>query len=302
MPALRCVFAAAVVTSLCGLIRADDQPANAATKPASPPRPFTAFFPGWTPAEQRIHAALDDHTSINFLDTPLSDALEFISRQHEIPVVMDVRALEEAGILTDEPVNAIIKDITLRSVLKLTLSDLELGYVVRSEVLLVTTQARANSMYTTRIYPVRDLVTDEPETALGELVDAIQVTAGTQWDEGGVTPVTAAGSLVVTQPQRGHEAVVDLLNALRRARSFDPDAPVSHSAAEVGQRFVESGRMEIPLQTKGRVLRVDEQNEASARRALDQKLDRLKELLATAISSKSLEQSLGKTGCSRSCP
>ena len=41
---------------------------------------------------------------VDFADLPLVDAVQFISTQAEVPVLLDGVAIEEAGLLTDEPI------------------------------------------------------------------------------------------------------------------------------------------------------------------------------------------------------
>jgi hypothetical protein len=120
-----------------------------------------------SPAEDRITAALNDQTTVNFADTPLLDAVQYISRQHEIPIILDVISLEEAGVLTDEPINLILSGITLRSALKIMLEDLDLTYLIEDEVMKITTIDVANERLSTRVYPVGDLVVDLNAQALG---------------------------------------------------------------------------------------------------------------------------------------
>ena len=120
-----------------------------------------------SPAEERITAALNDQTTINFADTPLIDAVEYVSRQHEIPIILDVISLEESGILTDEPINLILSGITLRSALKIMLEDLDLTYLIEDEVMKITTIDIANEKLSTRVYPVGDLVVQLNAQQLG---------------------------------------------------------------------------------------------------------------------------------------
>ena len=120
-----------------------------------------------TTAERRITAALDDQTTINFADTPLTDVVDFLSRTHEIPIILDTVAIEEAGLLVDEPVNLTLAGVTLQSALKIILSESELTYVIEDEVMKVTTIEVANEKLSTRVYPVGDLVVQLNALSLG---------------------------------------------------------------------------------------------------------------------------------------
>jgi hypothetical protein len=120
-----------------------------------------------TTAERRITAALDDQTTINFADTPLLDVVEYLQRQHDIPIILDVVAIEEAGLLVDEPIDLVLAGITLQSALKIMLSEFELTYVIEDEVMKITTIEVANEKLSTRVYPVGDLVVDLDAASLG---------------------------------------------------------------------------------------------------------------------------------------
>ncbi len=116
-------------------------------------------------AEERIMAELEDITSVEFVDEPLSSAIETLEQLHGIQIEVDQAALEEVGITTDAPVNKQLSGITLKSVLKLMLRDLQLTYIVDDEVLQITTPEKAEAETVTKVYPVADLVL--PVTSMG---------------------------------------------------------------------------------------------------------------------------------------
>jgi len=110
------------------------------------------------PSEAKIAAALDDKTELEFADQPLSDVVEYLKERHGIEIQLDTKALTDAGIGSDTPVTRNLKGITLRSALRLMLSEMDLTYVIRDEVLKITSKTEAESMLSTRVYPVADLV------------------------------------------------------------------------------------------------------------------------------------------------
>lgn len=109
-------------------------------------------------AEAKILAALQEPTTLEFIDTPLSDVIEFQKDLHGIEIQIDNRALLEVGLSSDTPITRNVKGISLRSALRLMLRDLDLTYVIRDEVLLITTPEDAASNVITKVYPVADLV------------------------------------------------------------------------------------------------------------------------------------------------
>jgi hypothetical protein len=119
------------------------------------------------PNESKILAALDEKTELDFADQPLEEVIDYLQQRHEIPIQLDGRALSDAGVGTDTPITRSIKGITLRSALKLLLSELDLTYVIRNEVLMITSKTEAENMLSTRVYPVADLVIPVPSAMMG---------------------------------------------------------------------------------------------------------------------------------------
>ena len=52
---------------------------------------------------------------LSLVDTPLADAVRLVQDTHHIPVVMDVRALEDAGLDSSVPVTVNLASVSLRS-------------------------------------------------------------------------------------------------------------------------------------------------------------------------------------------
>jgi uncharacterized membrane protein YgcG len=114
-----------------------------------------------SPNEQRIYEELDKLTNIQFPGNPLSDVIQYIQEYHQIPIQMQTRVLEDAGVATDTEVELSISGISLRSALKLLLEDVggvALTYVIEDEVMKITTVEEADNKLQVRVYPVADLV------------------------------------------------------------------------------------------------------------------------------------------------
>ncbi|MFP6587874.1 MAG: hypothetical protein VB814_09520, partial [Pirellulaceae bacterium] len=117
---------------------------------------------GNNPAEQKIIDELDNETRMTFFDQPLKDVIDTIKSQHNIPIIIDERALTEVGLDSNTPVNIDLKGISLRSGLKLMLNSLQLTYVINDEVLKITTPEAAENELIVRTYEVGDLVMPIP--------------------------------------------------------------------------------------------------------------------------------------------
>jgi len=110
-------------------------------------------------SEQTIIKALDDKTALDFEGVPLSDVMSFIADKHHIPIQFDPEAMKNAGLNpTTMQVTMSLKDITLKSAMKLILSQFNLSYIIKDEILQVTTKDKADTELTTKVYYVGDLV------------------------------------------------------------------------------------------------------------------------------------------------
>lgn len=114
-------------------------------------------------AEAKINRALREKTSVDFRETPLADAIDYLKTRHGIEIVLDGRGMSEAGAGPSTPITRNLNNISLRSVLKLILGDLGMTYVVKDDVLLITSIEAADSMTTVRVYDVGDLVIPIPD-------------------------------------------------------------------------------------------------------------------------------------------
>jgi RNA polymerase sigma factor (sigma-70 family) len=110
-----------------------------------------------TPAEG-IEAKLRSKISVNFRNKPLVEAIESVQAMTGLNFVLDNVALEEAGIPTDVRLSMKLDAVPLQAALRLLLSSRGLTYVVKDEVIFVTTPHKARGHQTRRVYDVSDLV------------------------------------------------------------------------------------------------------------------------------------------------
>jgi uncharacterized protein (TIGR03067 family) len=112
-----------------------------------------------------IEKALDKKTSFKFNDAPLSDVVDYLKKAHKIQISISKRHLDDIGMDVDTPVTCDIKDISLRSALRLVLREFDLSYVVLDEVLLITSADDADTRMGSSVYQVRSLF---PTTGVGD--------------------------------------------------------------------------------------------------------------------------------------
>jgi hypothetical protein len=177
--------------------------------------------------EAALEKALEQKIDLDLRDTPLSEFLDAVKQNYHLPVFIDHKALSEAGIGADVPITRDLRGLTLRAALKLVLHDLDLTYVFRYEVLLITSKTESEQMLTIKVYPVFDLVVRPPEAPpVGTAVDyqplirglTSTVAPATRDEVGGPSAVTTfapSGVLVIAQSTEIHEQIADYLEALR---------------------------------------------------------------------------------------
>lgn len=172
-----------------------------------------------TPSEAlwRIRAALDEQTSQSFVELPLSDVVQIISETHDIPLVVDNRALEEIGLSAEEPVSLTLNKISLRSFLHLMLLELDLTYVIKDEVMIVTTVESALEDH--RVLEMYALSAELAPQA-HEVVKALTTSVSPDdWEINGgpCTVMVVDNVLVVSAIEPIQEQIIDFLDKIQRA-------------------------------------------------------------------------------------
>ena len=114
-------------------------------------------------SEERIQSALRQplKAPLDFTELPLNEVFNIIQDEYQIPIQIDTSALDEVAISADTEVSINIFNVSLRSALNLLFKQPgveDLTYVIDEEVLLITTEDRANSTLKVKVYPVADLV------------------------------------------------------------------------------------------------------------------------------------------------
>lgn len=163
-------------------------------------------------AEEKILAALDKPTSVEFLDLALEDCLTYLKEYHSINVWVDKPAITEEGISLDQPVTLKLADVRLESILNLLLEPLQLDWVVQDEVLRITSSAWTYDHPEVRTYDVENLI-DAGHTP-EELIAAISkcVEPGTWTGKDATAGISHTGAvLVVRHTQRAHSEVARLI-------------------------------------------------------------------------------------------
>ncbi len=113
--------------------------------------------------ELEIEKKLRTPVSLQFTNAPLSKVLENLAKLAEVNLHLDPQGLVEEGVTTDTPVTIELRnEIMLKSALNLILEPLHLSYVIKDEVLKVTSEQMRDGQVHRVTYNVADLVVPIP--------------------------------------------------------------------------------------------------------------------------------------------
>ncbi|MFV2068357.1 MAG: hypothetical protein ACC645_15415, partial [Pirellulales bacterium] len=116
-----------------------------------------------TERELQIEKKLKSPVLLRFTDTPLAEVVNQLMRLTGVNIHLDDRGLVEEGITSDTPVTITLSDeISLKSALNLILEPLHLSFVIKDEVLKITSEHLRDGEVHTQTYDVADLVIPIP--------------------------------------------------------------------------------------------------------------------------------------------
>ncbi|MGA2059933.1 MAG: hypothetical protein ABSG67_05585 [Thermoguttaceae bacterium] len=178
-----------------------------------------------TEREIEIEKKLKTPVSLDFANAPLSKVVDYLSKIAEINLYLDPKGLAEEGVTTDTPVTIEVRhEIMLKSALNLILQPLHLSYVVKDEVLKITSeQMRDNQVYTVT-YNVADLVVPIPNFVpmpMG-LSAAYQNAMGTIGFGGGTAPFGSTNAPLAVMASRDNKAGAGMVNPNALAQITSP--------------------------------------------------------------------------------
>jgi hypothetical protein len=221
--------------------------ARPAATPTSPPASSPAAAIALAP-ENKISAALDQSTQLDFVDTPLKDVVTFLSELHGIPIAVNKEALEAAMVPLDSPLTYSIKGLRFETVLDILLRPLGLTYDATDELIEITTPKDLLARPHIRLYDCRDLLAlgpngnivapganPIPPPALAPVgfddIDALAQSISRAVDpqswntangDGSATIENFKGMLIVSQTSRAHRQIESLLNTIRETAGLPP--------------------------------------------------------------------------------
>jgi hypothetical protein len=177
--------------------------------------------------EAEVKAALEKVIpAVNFSNATFEKAIDQIREASGANIFVNWRALELAGIAKDKSVNFKLRQVSVRKVIALLLSEAGdgkgLAWIIDDGVIYISTLDDINRKVQIRIYEVRDLLDPRQPDQKGEVLK-MTITfsiAPDSWFEAGGTGTIRYidGKLVISQTHKNHEAIENLLTGLRELR------------------------------------------------------------------------------------
>lgn len=219
----------------------------AETKPAAPveipDEPKTVDPAGFLP--EKLAAPV----TAQFPDSSLAEIVKWLREEQQLAVLLDERALSEAGLLVSEPLVERLDNAPLYLLLN-RLRAIGLAWFVEDDVVQITTEKAAEEHMLTRPYNVGDLIDAGFDT--DSIMDTIlSATEGPWLDIDGVggTNEVLGDVMFVRQSDAMHHEVGGLLSALRRhgRRTFTLDPPQHETLRQKLEQNVSVAFRDMPL-------------------------------------------------------
>jgi hypothetical protein len=172
--------------------------------------------------------------------------VEYLKDRHHIEIQLDVKALEDVGIGIDSPITRNLKDVTLHAALYQMLPPLELDYLVKDGMLIITAQEKARLQPEVRVYDLkkfadvsalvvetlRTMLPGSSPAAAASTSNVADAAEASNDDDLAATKYTTMGDLLIVRASLArHREIGDLLAALDVALHGEPKAPPAEPAA-----------------------------------------------------------------------
>ena len=115
--------------------------------------------------ERDIEHRLTTPVTMNFSDAPLHQVVDDLRATQGMNIYVDQQALDAENVSLEHPVSIKLDQVSLKSALNLILKSVHLTYIIKDEVLQITTESQAKGKLLMVTYQVADLVIPVPNSA-----------------------------------------------------------------------------------------------------------------------------------------
>lgn len=187
-------------------------------------------------AYNAMQQKLDQRISCDFDETPLSEALIYLSEKSGVTSRIDPRSLGETGFAAYSPVTISLKEVRLRTALRLLLGPLQLVYCIDGDRLLILNEGNLELRQRIVYYPCADLLYgpqgEGPEFDSLRRVITNSVDQESWEDLGGPGTISLqCNGLLIAQSEANHTKLAGLLAAIRQAKALQSD---NYDPASIG--------------------------------------------------------------------
>ena len=189
---------------------------------------------------REITAKLNERIQLTLEGVPLSEFARKMSEVLELDVIIDDRALEDAGLQLDEMVSIQrVKSARAKDLLRQILDPLECTYIIKYDALVITTKD-GSSPETLGYYDLSYVLPDN--STIPDLLESIQTSVTPDvWERNsGTGSMTILGSmLVVRAPHETHEGIEEFLRQISKQskdnlKPYKTAAPLNSGGAVGG--------------------------------------------------------------------
>jgi len=181
--------------------------------------------------QSELQEKLNQRIDLDIVEMPLKDVCLHLNEKAGIQIYLQLKKLEEASVSADCPITKSFKQVRLNTILELMLKDLELTYIEKDGLLLITTPEDAESSMEIRVYDCRDLLAmpapqipaaDRPRTQPAQpSVSDPGVPAGTRTMGGSLGGIPQQRRVPETELERRTDQLTDLITSSVQPDSWD---------------------------------------------------------------------------------
>jgi hypothetical protein len=188
---------------------------------------------------ERMNELLSESVDLKLENVSLAEFVELLRHKFKLPVRLDQRTLDDAGIrVTESRVSLSLRQVPLRDAIALAFAPFELTTYLEFEQVWLSTEEASQTKTHLEVYPLSELLATEDKHVGRGAESLMQPLAKyllpkTWAEQGGGCSMDyyrPLQCLVVSQTEQGHIEVAKFLQTLRKHRSMPPQ-PVTLPAA-----------------------------------------------------------------------
>lgn len=137
------------------------------------------------PEAYKIREKLAAPVTLEFVETPLGDVIDFLKDYTGVNIVLDKPSLKHQRIDGDTPVSVHVHSIALHAALGILLGQHNLTTMIDNECLIITSKLEQNNLQTLRVYAVAKMLAEPVKITGDEWVRIVTGLAEFEWQTSG---------------------------------------------------------------------------------------------------------------------